>query len=298
VGKERPLEYVPAHTSIRRHIKTRRFSRELGHEHPEIKRHWLILELYLTCAEEYPTGQLPPGILPVDIAEMAGWPGDGEAFVDALRAADYLRELPGGGWEIVSWEDYAGKAIAKRRSDRGRKRDDATTRDSAGIPRDEPVVDAIPAESHGIARNPPESAHSKRRELERETSSCVLGRDQSLGALQQRLESEFGYAKGLIRSKWQPLAAQLAPYTLAEIDQAIAEAKVEKNPGAGLVISILDRVRNTKPETTRARAGPRPERSAFREATEDLLNNWANDGQAQVSSTHDAPAGLLPAAGR
>lgn len=176
MGKERPLDYVPVYASIRRHKKTRRLTRALGDFHG--KAYWYLIELFLELADEYPNGILPPGFEPEDIADICGWDGDADVFVEALTASGWLQHETDGSWSVINWEEYGGKVLRRRASERVRKRvggavapedrgdlidremergpNDGTCTDSSGNPTDRcGIPPTVPDDSGGV---PAESA--------------------------------------------------------------------------------------------------------------------------------------------
>lgn len=196
MGKERPLDYVPVYTSIRRHRKTRRFARALGGDQT-VRPHWLLIELFLECADEYPSGILPAEVLEVDIADMAGWSGDEHHLVESLMSAGWIEKLPDGSWRLINWDEYGGKVLSRRTSDRDRKRqersdDTGFPTESGGHPPDKPEYDDCPAD---IRVTPATSTHSREQRAEsreqRERKTKALERSGFDSAAEQHVVGHY-----------------------------------------------------------------------------------------------------------
>lgn len=87
--------------------------------------------LWTWALDNAPDGDLTD-VQAVVIATGAEWTGDAGAFVEALVEVGFLDRSPDS-LQIHNWDDYAGKLIARRTSDRERKR---ALRASAGNPED------------------------------------------------------------------------------------------------------------------------------------------------------------------
>lgn len=242
-----------------------------------------LLRLWDFCAQYRIEGVLS-GLDNEDIAAAARWQDDADKFVDVLVRCKLLDRDANGTLTVHDWLENnpyvatKGERVARAKAAAaarwGAKTDDEQSAEHA--PR---MPEAQSSNAHHHNTTPPNLC-------------CVWGepRNKSTGDLNRQLENDLRFS---ISPKWFPLAERCAPYSRAEISNAIAEASKEGKPNCGLIIRILERYRNTKPAEHRARAGPRPTRSDFREAT-DRLKEWANEPTG-VSETHDAPARLLPA---
>src|SRR5579862_9310778 len=56
------------------------------------------------------------------LAKVARWPGDADAFVEAVYGAGFLDRAPDGTFSLHDWQDYGGKLLEKQRKDAERKR--------------------------------------------------------------------------------------------------------------------------------------------------------------------------------
>ena len=107
--------WLPVHTDLPRHIKTKRFSQLLNIRQAAAVGH--LVMLWLWTLEVAESGSLE-GFSDTEIALGAGWTGrDKQKFVSALILAGFLDP----DYRIHDWEDYAGDLIARREKDRLRK---------------------------------------------------------------------------------------------------------------------------------------------------------------------------------
>ena len=110
--------WLPIHTELPRHIKVRRFAKELGVPLSQAVGH--LVMLWLWALENASDGDLGVFSYP-EICEGAGWRGrDKGKFITALMEAG-LVDLDN---RIHDWDDYAGNLLAKRERDRLRKREE------------------------------------------------------------------------------------------------------------------------------------------------------------------------------
>lgn len=96
-------------------MKLRRLARALRIHRAQAIGH--LHFLWWWALDNAPTGNLS-ALAPAEIAEVAEWTGDSEAFVQALKECRWLD--PDG--QIHDWDEYAGRLIGDRKADRERKR--------------------------------------------------------------------------------------------------------------------------------------------------------------------------------
>jgi len=128
--------FVPVFVSLLGHRKIRRLARTCGV--PQRTARSLLIELWLHVLQQDPDGEIGDWTM-ADIADAAGWDGDPQAFVDALRESE-LVDIHDNGIKIHDWR--AGHLeIAKRRaSDKKRKRRERERRALEAMSRDSPVT--------------------------------------------------------------------------------------------------------------------------------------------------------------
>jgi hypothetical protein len=113
--------WIESHQSLLTHRKTLRATAMLG-----VSKYQLIGHLHalwwwgLDNAKD--DGDLGE-IWPAEVAEAAGWTGDADAFVDALKVAGFLDYPDGGRLRLHDWWDYAGKLNSQRELRRQSNRD-------------------------------------------------------------------------------------------------------------------------------------------------------------------------------
>lgn len=109
------MAWIESHQSLGRHPKTKAAARVLGISRVQLVGHLQYLWWWaLDFAED---GDLS-GIDPEDIAEEAMWEGDPDAFIAGLVQTGFLTET----MHINDWDDYTGRLIAQRESNRQRQR--------------------------------------------------------------------------------------------------------------------------------------------------------------------------------
>lgn len=289
------------------HPKTRKLERALG-----LQAVVSLLRVWDFAAQYRPDGHLD-SLDNEDVAAAGRWPGDADEFVAALVRCRLLDQTDNG-LAIHDWAE-ANPYVATK-STRIAKAKRAAAARWVGGEAPQPMLDD---KSSNAKVEVEQCSNTDRALLESESSNatspieqcppplhhqhttqplllCCWGerREKTVADLNKHFEAEFGRS---LPPKWFPVASANAPYSLAEIGNATVEAKREQKASPGLVVRILERYRNTQPAETRARAGPKQERSAFREVTERLEREWVND-QTDVSGAHDKAAGLLPTTGR
>jgi hypothetical protein len=143
------MAWIRSHDELPTHPKTRKVARRLGVNIPTVIGHLHVL--WYWCLTHRPDGRLE-NMDADDIADAAGWDGDGEPFVASLKAAGWLDD-DGGTLVVHDWWDGAGKTIKSRRFATERQRrardtkpnDDESRVSHADVTRDSRV-------SHGAER--------------------------------------------------------------------------------------------------------------------------------------------------
>jgi len=109
------MAWIESHQSLGTHLKLRRLARELRIHRAQAIGH--LHFLWWWALDNAPTGNLS-ALAPAEIAEVAEWPGSGDAFVAAMKACRWLDE----DGMIHDWMEYAGCLIQQRNKDKERKR--------------------------------------------------------------------------------------------------------------------------------------------------------------------------------
>ena len=108
--------WLPIHTELPRHIKVKRFARQLKINQAQAIGH--LVMLWLWTLENASDGNLEPFTYD-EICDGAGWKRiDKGSFISALIEAGFLDPDN----RIHDWDDYAGNLLARREKDRLRKR--------------------------------------------------------------------------------------------------------------------------------------------------------------------------------
>lgn len=151
------LPWIKVHARLPRHRKSAVLDRLLGR-----RRTWThVVELWLWASEEAPTGDLSG--LPVEvIADKAGWRGNAQRFVDALREVGFMD-----GDVLHDWEEEqsarvelaASAEIDNRPSLWRRHATDVFERDGwscryCGALCDRPTLDHVEPKSRGGSHDP------------------------------------------------------------------------------------------------------------------------------------------------
>lgn len=110
------MAWIESHQTLGRHPKTNRAAKALGITRPHLVGH--LHFLWWWVLEYAPDGHLGKYEAP-DIATAAEWPGDPDAFVDALLECGagepgFLRKDEDG-LVVHDWLDYAGRMLEKRK---------------------------------------------------------------------------------------------------------------------------------------------------------------------------------------
>ena len=127
------MAWVPSHTELREHPKTKRCARMLGAPRAQMIGH---LHMLWWWALDYAKDGDLSRYDAADIADAAEWAGDPGAFVDALagcgaRDQHGFLEREGGRLLLHDWGEYGGRYLEQRRKDADRKRAARATPNSA-----------------------------------------------------------------------------------------------------------------------------------------------------------------------
>lgn len=109
--EELDMAWIESHQSLGGHLKLRRLARILRIHRAQAIGHLHLL--WWWALDGAPTGDLS-GLTPEEIAELAEWPGDANAFVSALKACGWID--PDG--RLHDWADYTGRLIDEGRQAR------------------------------------------------------------------------------------------------------------------------------------------------------------------------------------
>ena len=116
------MAWIELHQSLVTHKKTRRLARALGlgvpDGIPQAIGHLCIF--WLWCVDNTEDGSLAE-LDAQDIADAAGWTGDPEKFTEAMVAAEFIDKTEGG-LNRHDWNDYIGKLIERRESEKLKER--------------------------------------------------------------------------------------------------------------------------------------------------------------------------------
>jgi hypothetical protein len=111
------MAYVEAHATLHNHPKTKKLARTLSITTPTAIGH--LLCLWWWCQDYAQDGNLSD-MTTSEIAEAADWPGDPDAFVNALLECGkeskpgYLEIAADGALLVHDWQEYGGKLFIKR----------------------------------------------------------------------------------------------------------------------------------------------------------------------------------------
>ncbi len=148
------MAWIESHQELYRHPKVKRLARATGASVPALIGH---LHLLWWWALDYAqTGELTD-YTSEDIADAALWEDDPAAFTEAVTNAGFL-DRDDGRTYLHDWNDYAGKLLERRASDRERKRKSVgVPTDSIGVPADSVGVPkdsiGVPADSVGVPKD-------------------------------------------------------------------------------------------------------------------------------------------------
>ncbi|WP_461209943.1 hypothetical protein [Desulfocurvus sp. DL9XJH121] len=151
------------------HRKRRKLARLLGRGPGATD---YLLDLWLATAANHPDGVLV-GMSAGDVADEAGWPGEPQAFVDALKAAGFLDEA-GGVYALHDWGEHQGWVVnAGRRSQAAKKA--AAARWERPGPGPEAGQDAPENDALGMAKASVEDADGMRGACEGQCGAHAKG---------------------------------------------------------------------------------------------------------------------------
>jgi hypothetical protein len=141
------VTWIESHASLARHPKTIRLAKTLDISVPCAIGHLHLLWWWsLEYAQE---GDLS-GFDPEEVAEAAGYDGDGEAFVAALQRARFVDD----DGQLHDWQDYAGRLIERRQANTERMRAARAQRASSiKAPRAQHVHDTFDARAGATVPN-------------------------------------------------------------------------------------------------------------------------------------------------
>ena len=131
------MSWLQSHQTLARHPKTLRAAKLLNVSIPAVIGHLHLL--WWWCLDYAEDGDLG-GLDNSEIAQAALWPGEPQAFVEALlnagasSKAGFLEHSSNGHLVVHDWDEYAGILIDRRKRNAQYKRD--VRRMSAGHPRD------------------------------------------------------------------------------------------------------------------------------------------------------------------
>ena len=118
------MAWIKSFQELGDHPKTKRAARILGISCPTIIGHLQYLWLW---AQSYAEDGCLGGYSVEDVADAARWEGDAQQFIDALlncgvKGAGFLERDDLGELHIHDWDEYAGKLVERRATERERQR--------------------------------------------------------------------------------------------------------------------------------------------------------------------------------
>lgn len=111
------MAFIESHQSLGTHLKLRRLARVLRIHRAQAIGH--LHFLWWWALDNAPTGNLS-ALAPAELAEVAEWTGNEEVFLSALKECGWV-DADG---SLHDWDDYAGRLVEARVSDRLRKREE------------------------------------------------------------------------------------------------------------------------------------------------------------------------------
>lgn len=118
------MAWIELHQQLPSHPKTRRLTRALGlavpQDIPQTVGH--LCMFWLWCVDYAVDGSLER-MSAQDIADAAGWMGDPDLFMDAMRQAEFIDTDENGADFVHDWDDYIGRLLAFREKERKRNAD-------------------------------------------------------------------------------------------------------------------------------------------------------------------------------
>lgn len=208
------MDWIRIDTGAPDHPKVRRLARKLAIPVAVAVGH--LVTFWAWCGRQREDGWL--GDLEAeDIADAAGWTGDAEAFVAALRAAGLIDDAENGA-ELHDWLAYQGKnARAAALHALRQAKYKASRSAAAASPDSQRSVTSSSAESHdGTGRDIDETKDRNKRATARSSADADAPGWQSLiDRMTQSWESKYGkklaWAKkdfGLLKEKARDLGAE------------------------------------------------------------------------------------------
>lgn len=160
------LPWIRVYNDLPDHHKSDQLATLLGE--PRAWTH--VLELWLWVSRIRPDGSLA-GLSASVIARRAGWLGDADAFVDALRQSGFLD-----GDRVHDWDEYQGAHSRKLENDRTRIRQARDKKKNVAATVAETVVPTV-AETLGGSVPPLEERRVEEKRVDISTKSLALFAD-------------------------------------------------------------------------------------------------------------------------
>lgn len=113
------MAWIESHQELGQHPKTKRLAKALRIHAAQVVGH---LHFLWWWALDYADDGILHEMGAEEIADAAGWPGDGQEFLSAMLAVRFLDNGPDG-LVIHDWWQYAGKLVSKRRTNAERMRE-------------------------------------------------------------------------------------------------------------------------------------------------------------------------------
>lgn len=160
------LPWIRVYNDLPDHHKSDQLAGILGE--PRAWTH--VLELWLWVSRIRPDGSLS-GLSPSVVARRAGWTGDADAFVDALRQCGFLD-----GDQVHDWDEYQGAHSRKLENDRTRIRQARDKKKNVAATVAETVVPTV-AGTVGGSVPPLEERRVEEKKVDISTKSLALFAD-------------------------------------------------------------------------------------------------------------------------
>lgn len=112
------MAWIQVHQSLKDHKKLYEAADEL--QIPPAYMLGLLVAFWLWALDNAPDGRLDE-IRPRTIARAAGWDGDADKFIAALKTARFVDDN-GGALALHNWGEYTGKLLERREAERERSR--------------------------------------------------------------------------------------------------------------------------------------------------------------------------------
>lgn len=182
------MAWIESHDELPTHPKTLKAARRLNVGAPQVIGH--LHFLWYWCLTHAPDGRLE-GMDADDVADAAGWTGEGEAFVKALVVSGWLDD-DAGMLVVHDWWEGAGKTIKRRRFATERQRRARDSQTDHG-----PVTDESP-DSHDDVTRDKRVSHGADSDSDsdkpQETTSPPVGVDPEVSDEARRLTRVFALA--------------------------------------------------------------------------------------------------------